>query len=250
MMPIVSRKSSTGIPVSAWTFLKTWSDRRGFPCGAVCPPANAAPVSPTTAIPIIASSIPLNLICLSLPCVDGKNDAVIIVGFSFRARAVTPRRFEGVVEFEEDLPFPLGEGAKREPDRAKPQERVRVSRLAKTSFQASPYRARAPRLPHPAPRHPLPRGTTAFRAPYDGFSQETNQSMAARRESPLTECPVSFCTRNTNFSFAPALAYASEALFAASITPARGVSESESPLITIKGRGAMSGSMAGPSNSE
>src|SRR5207244_3445862 len=61
--------------------------------------------------------------------------------------------------------------------------------------------------------------------------------MAARRESPLTECPVSFCTRNTNFSFAPALAYASEALFAASITPARGVSESESPLIPINSRG-------------
>src|SRR5437867_8561929 len=138
-----------------------------------------------------------------------KNDAVIIVGFSFRARAVTPRRFEGVVEFEEDPPSPG------------------------------------------ASRHPLPEGRDeAFRASYDGFSQETNQSMAARRESPLTECPVSFCTRNTNFSFAPALAYASEALFAASITPARGVSESESPLITIKGRGAMSGSMAGPSNSE
>src|SRR2546426_10581952 len=100
MIPIVYRKSSQGIPFSAWTFLKTWSDRRGFPCGAVCPPANPAPVSPTTAIPIIASSIPLNLICLSLLCVDGKNDAVIIVGFSFRARAVTPRRFEGVVEFE------------------------------------------------------------------------------------------------------------------------------------------------------
>src|SRR5206468_4744156 len=83
-----------------------------------------------------------------------------------------------------------------------------------------------------------------------GFSHETNQSMTARRESPLTECPVSFCTRNTNFSFAPALAYASEALLAASITPGRGVSESESPLITIKGRGAISGSMAGPSNSE
>src|SRR2546426_5668427 len=131
-----------------------------------------------------------------------KNDAVIIVGFSFRARAVTPRRFEGVVEFE---------------------GRSTLSQR---------------------------RGTTAFSAPYDGFSQETNQSMAARRESPLTECPVSFCTHNTNLSFAPALAYASEALFAARITPTRGVSESESPLITIKGRGAMSGSMAGPSNSE
>src|SRR5262249_45695065 len=83
-----------------------------------------------------------------------------------------------------------------------------------------------------------------------GFSQVTNQSMAARMDSPLTECPVSFCTRNTNFSFAPALAYASEALFEASITPGIGVSESESPLITINGRGATSGSMAGPSNSE
>src|ERR1051326_1473597 len=69
-----------------------------------------------------------------------------------------------------------------------------------------------------------------------GFSQATNQSMAARSESPLTECPVFFSTRKTNLSFAPAFAYASEALLAASITPGIGVSESESPLITIRGR--------------
>jgi len=74
--------------------------------------------------------------------------------------------------------------------------------------------------------------------------------MAAPSESSFTECPVFLCTRNTNFSFAPALAYVSEALFAAIITPGSGVSESESPLITMRGRGAMSGSMAGPSNSE
>src|SRR5438552_8848925 len=73
--------------------------------------------------------------------------------------------------------------------------------------------------------------------------------MAARKEPSLTECPVFFCTGNRNFSFAPALAYASEALLAASITPGSGVSESESPLSTISGLGAISGSIAGPSNS-
>src|SRR5436190_20656566 len=162
-----------------------------------------------------------------------------------------------------DRPYPYRDslieagapGAKREPDRAKPQLLASSAKillrsdhpvcafalLGASTLEASPYRARAS-------RPPLRGGE--YRAPYDGFSHETNQSMAARRESPLTECPVSFCTRNTNFSFAPILAYASEALFAASITPGRGVSESESPLITIKGRGAMSGSMAGPSNSE
>src|SRR5207249_2156192 len=45
----------------------------------------------------------------------------------------------------EHYPLPQGEGAKREPDRAKPQERVRVSRFEKTSFKASLYRACAPR---------------------------------------------------------------------------------------------------------
>src|SRR5213596_975961 len=86
MMPIVSRKSSTGIPLSAWTFLKTWSDRRGC-CDAVCAPANATPISPTTAIPMIAR-IPLNVMCLSLLLPKWKNDSAIIFGFSFGASAL------------------------------------------------------------------------------------------------------------------------------------------------------------------
>src|SRR5213083_3042378 len=84
-------------------------------------------------------------------------------------------------------------GAKREPDRAKPQLMASSAKillrsdhpvcafalLGASTLEASPYRARAS-------RPPLRGGE--YRAPYDGFSHETNQSMAARRESPLTEC--------------------------------------------------------------
>src|SRR6266568_2625016 len=50
MRPIVWMKSSTGIPLSAWTFLKTCSARSGFSCGACWARAHPAPISATTVI--------------------------------------------------------------------------------------------------------------------------------------------------------------------------------------------------------
>src|SRR6266436_7517662 len=60
MIPIVCRKSSTGIPLSTLMFLKSCSDRRGACCAGACAPANAALISPTTTIPPAASIPRLN----------------------------------------------------------------------------------------------------------------------------------------------------------------------------------------------
>src|ERR1700676_5481344 len=56
MIPIVSRKSSTGIPLSTWMFLKTSSARRGFSGDAFCTAPDAALIHPATAIPVAAST--------------------------------------------------------------------------------------------------------------------------------------------------------------------------------------------------
>src|SRR5438309_4873744 len=50
MRPIVWMKSSTGIPLSSWTFLKTCCARSGFSCDAGWATANPAPISATRVI--------------------------------------------------------------------------------------------------------------------------------------------------------------------------------------------------------
>src|SRR5262245_39745740 len=57
MSPIVSRKSSTGIPLSAWTFLKTFSASRDWSCEGDCAAVNALPISPATNNPVAASTL-------------------------------------------------------------------------------------------------------------------------------------------------------------------------------------------------
>ena len=77
MSPIVSRKSSTGIPLSAWTFLKTCSAKRGLSCDAGCAKTSPAPISRAVTIPATVNiralvQSPLNVICVftSLPEVN------------------------------------------------------------------------------------------------------------------------------------------------------------------------------------
>ena len=102
MIPIVSRKSSTGIPLSAgaWMFLKTWSDKSGFSCVAGWANANQAPVIPTTAMPGAANSprlyhnlmfcLPRDISFLS-PFSEWKVD-VCIIAVDFRRETVSLNR--------------------------------------------------------------------------------------------------------------------------------------------------------------
>ena len=85
MIPIVPRKSSTGIPLSTWTFLKTCSARRGFSCDADCAAAKPTPISPTTAISVAASITrpdhvcPLNDVIVVSPFVGKWESRVVII---------------------------------------------------------------------------------------------------------------------------------------------------------------------------
>src|SRR5881394_525354 len=54
MMPMVSRKSSTPMPLSAWTFLNTSSAIIGFACGGVWPPSAVSVASMTASAAAIA----------------------------------------------------------------------------------------------------------------------------------------------------------------------------------------------------
>ena len=56
MMPIVPRKSSTGMPLSTWTFLKTCSARRGLSWWRGLR-GDSPPISPATAMPVAASIV-------------------------------------------------------------------------------------------------------------------------------------------------------------------------------------------------
>ena len=71
MIPMVSMKSSTGIPLSAWMFLKTCSAISGLSADAGWATANPAPISATAMTSVVASiRLGHNLFCpLSRICV-------------------------------------------------------------------------------------------------------------------------------------------------------------------------------------